>query len=277
MDTMVMNPLDEALDLLLDRKVPSDAASHIMYPERPIPDDIWIMHTGDYAMVWPDMFPKPAQGGFAILKPNVTIYDEIMEIVREGNWKKWLGWGTEEAHTGGFYGVETFQGLVPYYFHVLGPRQNHVVELNWCRYNHMNVEPRENVTDPETNVTKETCWNNREECEDCRDRKLEDVSTVHITICQKPWWCYPHDVNPKPDDKKRLCHQVLQTWFQWRSEMEASWGRTGLGSSTGEAMVAQFRGYCNGGGEDAYESIALPFGGPAANVSRISSDEKAAA
>jgi hypothetical protein len=276
-DTMVVNPLDDALDLLLDRKVPHNPASHIMYPERALPDDIWILHTGDYEMVWPDVFPKPAQGGFAILKPNVTIYEEIMDIVREGKWSKRLGWGTDEAHTGGFYGVETFQGLIPYYFHVLKTKPSRVVELNWCRYNHMNIRPKENVTDPETNVTKETCWNNRNHCEDCRDRKLEDLSSVHFTICQKPWWCEPHDVNPKQDDKKRLCHQVHQMWFQWRSELEASWGRTGRGSSTDEQLVSQFRGYCSGPGYFAYEPIKLPYGRLAANVSRASSEEKAVA
>jgi hypothetical protein len=269
LDTMVLNPLDEAIDLLLDRKVPSDAPSHIMYPDRPIPDDVWLLHTGDYEMVWPDVEPKPAQGGFAILKPNHTLYSEIMEIVREGIWDRRWGWGTRESSTGSFYGVETFQGLVPYYFHVLDERR-HVVELSWCRYNHMNVKPTEPVKFPGTNSSRETCRNNREECEDCRDRKLEEISSVHFTICQKPWWCEPHQLNPKLDDKMRLCHQLHQTWFDFRSEMEASWGRTGRGSSVEEKFAAQFHGYCSGNGEFAYEPIQLPYGRASSEVAKAS-------
>jgi hypothetical protein len=281
MDTMVLNPLDEALDLLLDGKVPADAASHLMYPERPIPEDVWILHTSDFEMVWPDVEPKPAQGGFAIFKPNRTIYSEVMDIVREGKWDRRWGWGpTRDSSTGWFYGVETFQGLVPYYFHVLKSRQNHVVLLNWCRYNHMSVAHTEPVEIPGTNSSKETCRNNREECEDCRKRKLEEISSAHFTICQKPWWCEPQQLNPKPDDKKRLCYQLHRTWFEFRSQMEASWGRTGRGSTTEDKFVAQFRGYCSANGEFGYEPIRLPYGRPVnkvTNESRASSSSKMAA
>jgi hypothetical protein len=259
MDAMVTHSLDDAIDLLLHRRVPTDSTL-LMYPERPLPEDIWIMYTGDYAMVPPDQELKPAQGGFAILKPNRTIYSDILQIVRAGKFDAKHGWGTDGAYTGWFYGVPTFQGLVPYYFQMLSP--GHVVELNWCRFNHMNVQPTWPIEVPGTNTTKETCYTNRDTCEDCRDRTLEEIYSVHFTICQKPWICEPHEVNPQPGDKWRVCHQVHQTWFEWRSEMERSWGRSGRGHAQDEKFVAQFQGYCRGAGGGAYQPIHQPYGRP---------------
>jgi hypothetical protein len=256
MDTLVINGLDDAIDLLLDRTVPANAASHIMYPNRPLPDDIWLLHTGDYETVSPDWKVKPAQGGFAILKPNRTVYAEIMNIVKEGKWSRRYGWGDKDGYfTGRFWGVETFQGLVPYYFQFLNDR---ALELNWCQYNHMSVGPKRVYKDQLTNATTEVCFT--KECVDCRDRKLEDLSSVHFTRCQKPWECRKHEVHPRPDDKLRLCHQFHQTWFEYRSEMERSWGRTGQGSSTDDEYVSQFRGYCSKFGRPGYEPIQLPYG-----------------
>jgi hypothetical protein len=126
-DTLVLNSLDGAMDLLLDRTVPPDASSHLMYPNLPIPDDIWILHTIGYAgAAFPDQEIKPSQGGFLILKPNRTIYSEIMDIVREGQFGEFWGWGTEKGpNTGWFYGVKTYQGLIPYYFQILHPVRGH--------------------------------------------------------------------------------------------------------------------------------------------------------
>jgi hypothetical protein len=130
-DSLVLKSLDEAIDLLLDGTVPpassginSDPASHIMHysPDdrrSTIPDDVWILYTPDYAMVDPSQDLKPAQGGFAIFKPNRTIYEQIMDIVREGKIEAEYGWGTPELNTDMFYGVKTFQGLLPYYFQLV--------------------------------------------------------------------------------------------------------------------------------------------------------------
>lgn len=255
-DTMVLQSLDEAIDLLLDRTVPEDAPSHIMdYPDRPIPDDVWLLYTADYAMVDPDQQLKPVQGGFAIFKPNGTIYEEMKEIVLEGKFEQYYGWGDPDGpHTGWFWGVSTFQGLMPYYFHILNP--GHSIEMHNCRYNHMNVEPTTKRKVPGSNQTQDTCWNNREMCEDCRNKKLEEISSIHFTVCTKPWLCEPHFID---DDKTRLCHESLATWYEQRAEMEVSWGRTERPIRAGDGIAARTVGYCSGSGPTAYEAIQLPY------------------
>jgi hypothetical protein len=266
-DALVLRSLDEAVDLLLDRAIPADAASHIMYhPENPVPDDIWVLFTNDYGIVEPAFPVKPVQGGFAILKPNRTIYEEIVDIVREGNFNRSFGWGTREAHTGRFHGAQTFQGLMPYYFSILKRSKHHVV-LNWCQYNHQNVQPLSDWYDP----PNQPCWDGRKTCEDCRERPFESLYTVHFTVCKKPWRCRTDEDSHHPD-KVRLCAKTHRAWFAYRSEMERSWGRTGLGSSASSSnatLVEKFRGYCSGFGPrddkppavPEYEPIRLPYGG----------------
>jgi hypothetical protein len=275
MDALVLQSLDGALDLLLDGTVPAeDPASHIAFhPERPVPDDVWLLYTGDYEIVHPEVFPKPAQGGFTIFKPNRTIYEEIVNIVREGQWSHQFGWGTEQAHTTNHWGSQTFQGLVPYYFFILNP--GHSIELNGCQYNNMNTRPIWPDQDPGTiNVTSGRCLNDRDECEDCRDRTFDRLSSFHFTVCKKPWRCSdPLVPSPGQDYKQRLCREATQAWFDYRSEMEASWGRTGLGlHGTGgngnEALPVKFWGYCSRFGEPEqraeaapeYDPIRLPYG-----------------
>ena len=241
-DMIVLNPLDAILDLILESRRPTED-HHLMYPDRKIPDDIWLLYTNDYAMIVPGRNRKPTQGGFVVLKPNRTIYKEIVEIVLEGNYSR--GWG---GVTGKYWGSMTVQGLLPYYFQILHP--GHAVELNWCRHDNMNAPPRENGV----------CYNQQPECEDCRTRRIDEVYSVHFTNCQKPFTCHLLNVvHPKPE--KRLCQEMHLAWFQFRSEMERSWGRLGKGNGTG-VYETNFRGYCHRYGEIGYEPIRQPYGSP---------------
>jgi hypothetical protein len=265
-DAMVLNSLDEAIDLLLDRTVPRGAASHIMFhPERPIPDDVWLLYTADYANGGPfDIDSKdlpPVQGGFMIVKPNRTLFEDILEVVREGNIVDGRGWGTGDGpYTGWYYGAVTFQGLMPYYFHILNP--NHSIEMHGCRYNHLSVGPTISMGVPGTNRTEDRCFTNREVCEDCRDKNLDDLSSFHLTYCRKPWDCVPHWIDAY---KGRLCRQALRRWFDFRTEMEMSWGRPERNHSVaddGPEALYLSDGYCRGRGPDSYVPIRLPFDSP---------------
>ena len=101
-DTLVLQPLDRLFDFLLDStKVPNP--DDLMFIDKPamsgmntnvtIPEKIDLLYTTDYPIVEPDRFLKPTQGGFVVLRPNITIYNDIIEIVREGDYRFWSGWG----------------------------------------------------------------------------------------------------------------------------------------------------------------------------------------
>lgn len=254
MDMIVSNPLDDLFDLMLYNRHPL-VNHHFMRPDQELPRDIWLFYTNDYTITSPDVDVKPTQGGFTIVKPNVTIYNDIMSIVKKGNFSGRYGWHPRSDF---FYGSPTFQGLTPYYYQIVQP--GHAVELNWCRHNSGNTPPR---------TAQGKCFTNQTNCEDCRDMKLSDVYVYHFLFCGKPWMCDPDEERKLP--KHFLCHESHRQWFELRDEMMASWGRNPKNNDT--VAIAQSSndpppkeahlGFCHPGGVwGKYQPIRQPFGAP---------------
>jgi hypothetical protein len=111
-DTLLLKPLDRLFDFMLNTtKLPNP--DDLMYVGKPamaglntnvtVPKQLDLLYTDDYASVKPEHEPKGTQGGFVILRPNRTIYDDIMAIVIEGDFDLHGGggWG---GRTGVFFG-----------------------------------------------------------------------------------------------------------------------------------------------------------------------------
>lgn len=81
------------------------------------------------------------QGGFVLLRPEPKAFDDIMAIVRKGDWGG-QGWGKTGVGYG--YGGPTFQGVLPYYWqyvrHLVGTPA--YLEVDNCKYNVMNEMKR---------------------------------------------------------------------------------------------------------------------------------------
>jgi hypothetical protein len=255
LDVLILKPMDDIIDFMLQPKSvrrAKDAHTHshshlpLMWPEKPIPDDIQLLFTKDYNMVGPKRPDKPFQGGFFVLKPNLGVYQEFVNIVKEGDYHIKGGWGKK---VGPFYGGMTIQGLLPYFFEYLHP--GHAVELNRCVYNNMSDNPM-----VESNNKTNHCRTNQETCEDCRLRPKEDVVTFHYTICRKPWFCLSYD--NQLGQYFRLCREMFHEWYVYRSELEQSWGRSGRGE--GQFKADRFLGYCRHVGVDGYIPIEFPVG-----------------
>jgi hypothetical protein len=249
LDVLFLKPLDPLLDLLLDRKIPGD--EHLQWRNKTIPDDILLLYTVDYNMVSPDHGVKPVQGGFVLLRPSSAVYDDIVDIVRHGDFRPNGGWSGRMGNL--FWGGATFQGLMPYYFSVLVP--GYAVELNRCTHANMAMDPRHHVLKP--NATEYECLTQEETCEDCRHRSIDSIYSIHFTNCLKPWVC-PQTRDPK----YKVCRDFHHAWFAARSEMEQSWGRTGIGSNN-ITEPEHFLGYCDGFGRTAgYERLQAPYKQP---------------
>jgi hypothetical protein len=199
-------------------------------------------------MVPPTRKYKPVQGGFLVLRPDMDVYKEFVEIIREGNFQEGEGWGGEG---GVFYGSMTFQGIIPYYYDILHPGQ--AVELNRCVFNQMADNPKDKKTVDD--IPQGTCRTGEDECEDCRNRPVEDVVTAHFTLCQKPWLCLPqdHDII-----QQRLCRKLHHEWHRIRADMEKSWGRSEMGD--GDYQKEHFFGHCSKFGDTGYIPLQQPFG-----------------
>ena len=249
LDVLVLQPMDSLFDYMLaSDPAPLDS---LQWPDRPLPNVVNAFYTMDYNMVKPSIKYKPVQGGFLVLRPDQKVYEEFREIVRQGDFREGMGWGGE---VGPFYGAMTFQGLIPYYYEHLHPGQS--VELNRCIYNQMCDNPRTGRT--VNDVVSGDCRTGAEECEDCRSRSLEEVVTTHYTLCQKPWFCVPHKLDAI---QHRLCRKLTHAWYEVRSDMEKSWGRSGTGP--GSFDTEHFYGYCKAPQKNGYIPIAEPYGKPA--------------
>ena len=89
-DFMYVKPMDDLFDAML---LPHDSDEgkaarnkvELEYPDKSMPENIQAYLTRDYHQVIPGR--KAAfQAGFIVLKPNQNVFDEYLEIIREGNY-----------------------------------------------------------------------------------------------------------------------------------------------------------------------------------------------
>ncbi len=193
-----------------------------------------LLFTGDYNMIAGSPYP-PAQGGFLIVQPNIETFKEFQSIIRKGDHRPGSGWGGSKI--GNFWGGQTIQGIVPYYYNIL--HQGKALELNRCQYNCMVDNPYHKGTT--------RCLDRKPTCEDCRIADINKVSSAHFTICQKPWTCTFHS-NP---NNKVLCEKFHAKWFALRDEFEQ---HLHLDTSyrKQQTKYKDSLGMCKGYGDDKY-------------------------
>lgn len=204
--------------------------------------DYELLFTGDYNMKAGSPV-APAQGGFLVVRPSMEAFNEYKAIIKKGDHGPG-GWGG--SHIGNFWGGQTIQGIVPYFYHVHHPGK--AKELNRCEYNCMVDNPRRK--DSKGNDGK--CLDGKETCQDCRAQDGELVSSAHFTICQKPWTCTQH-LNPK---NARLCTIFHDKWFALRNEFETDLGIDTSYRAT-ETRYKNSLGMCSGYGDKKYNPIPI--------------------
>lgn len=130
----------------------------------------------------------PVQGGFLLLRPSERTFQNMIDIVREGDFRPGTGWAG--SHIGWCWGGQSFQGLTSYYYNRVDP-SNKVV-LDYCRFNAM-ASPK-----------------------DCEPTPFDEVYSAHFTVCQKPWDCRVSD--------KPLCREMIRFWWTVRKDLERKLG-----------------------------------------------------
>jgi hypothetical protein len=178
-------------------------------------------------------------GGFLVVRPSMERFEELKSIIRVGDYGHG-GWAN--SHIGNFWGGQTIQGILAYYYYSVHPGDG--FELNRCIYNCM-------VDNPYRGQTK-NCLNGADTCEDCRLQVLPNVSSAHFTICQKPWTCTFHS-NPR---NKVLCEQLHMAWFKLRDEYERL-NKINLSYRKLDTRYKESLGMCSGFGDNKYLPIPV--------------------
>ena len=177
MDFIVLKPMDVLFDNFFLADDATKYIPHAMWPaERQWQGRIETMFTRDYPM---GAHKRPSvrvgmQGGFWIVRPNQTAFDELLGIIRQGNFEG--GWYDGNVHYPGFYGAAMIQGLIGFYYGHYHPGQ--AVELDRCIHNQM----VDNPTDKQDRCFIQVDGH----CRDCRVENVTDVYSAHFTFCFKP-------------------------------------------------------------------------------------------
>jgi len=268
-DFALYKPMDILFDAILHEKdsPTGQAARQTLQLERPgeaLPDKIGAFLTRDWPQVVPGKWPAGYQAGFLVARRDPSIANEMVAVIKEGNYTEGWGYGHGWGNKGyaGWVGAMAMQGLVAYYYDHIRP--GNAVELNHCRYNHMGMDVRH----------KGKCRNGSNTCEDCMQTKMEDIYSMHYTMCRKPWLC---QAVGSPGGKKvgggrgsalntnsvnvDHCLEMAQQWHTLRSDLEASLleltdDEAIREGASGKYKPDVFQGHCDGDGEEHYLKIA---------------------
>jgi len=250
MDTLILQPLDDLFHSMLQTPQSTEARSRlpVMF-DTPLPNQIDAFFTKDYNMVQPGKPPDKVgvQGGFLVVRTSMEKYEEYRQIILEANFGPMAGWG--KLGYGGYFGAMQIQGLCSYFYGHVHPGTG--VELNRCNYNSMADPPKSKMN---------LCRTGQKECQDCRTTPMDQIYTVHYTICQKPWNCQNWD-NMQGDHSK-LCAKFHKEWFRVRFDAEISWYGEQIVKDRQSKQVQHkpdyFRGFCSRGGAKGYIPIQVP-------------------
>jgi hypothetical protein len=226
-DTLIVQPMDPLWDSLLlqdqddDEMLPSSHLASIQHhhsnkntntTSRQKMSSLDFLFTRDYHQQSQySTNPKHygVQGGFLVVRPNQTLLEELTDRLRNETFTK-KGWSNRGYS--GYWGASQIQGYLSY---VVGEYMyadtNRALELNRCLYNSM-------INDDPLDEHSGKCRTGEKICDDCRVTPWEDVYSVHLTTCRKPWEC-PFLRTPQP----LLCRTAHRAWFDTRRKLELEW------------------------------------------------------
>ncbi|CAB9509740.1 expressed unknown protein [Seminavis robusta] len=269
-DTLLLAPLDELLDAIYYDPATSEqgirARRHLVeaglvaptYPHtaqiQNVTTRIDAFYTKDYNIIRPGQESRVGvQGGFFVVRPNITRRDELIDMVKQGHF---VG-GRSVTESGWFssgygmhiWGAMTIQGLFAYYFDMI--LKNQAIELHRCRFNQIADNPRRSSHDrtgkyarpTPANASAEwydtTCRDGRNNCDDvqCQTWPLEDTRIVHYTYCKVPWGCMGIS-DPPMFWNDGVCRGMISRWFDIRTKLK------GQEEADGTYQPEIYNGFC---------------------------------
>ena len=183
LDVVLLQPLNDALDVLIHQSIPALQRLHLLARERHqfrvaaksqqqqqqqlLLEPLQAYIVRDYSAITSlqslyqlrpnlksntythkDYRILPVQGGFFVVKPNRTVLQELVEIVHRGHYTRTGAWGGVMDPR--FWGMPQIQGLLAYYYTFVRPGT--AMELHPCHYNTVVSFPTYQDDDPQSCV-----------------------------------------------------------------------------------------------------------------------------
>jgi len=200
------------------------------------------------------------QGGFIMVRPNITTRDALVDMVKSGKYYNGRGKNAGWFRSGygmHIWGSMTIQGLLAYYYSNIAKDTS--VELNRCRFNQIAENPRRSSFDKRgkyprgTPVSADAKFHDMEcrdreghNCDDvqCQTWPIEESFILHYTYCKSPTAC--GDLSWNETHKDHQCKRMFQKWFDVRKLISGDEYDT---MANGTYYPEWYRGYCRGEGE----------------------------
>lgn len=147
-------------------------------------DDVELMYTNS------TLPGELCSGGFLVVRPNLRAFNEILDVIRSGDYH-YNGKGWEGSGIGYYWGGETVQGVLPFYYLKKLPElhgiHNASKRLDRCIYNNQGSDL-------------------------CKDTNVEQIKVMHMTLCQKPFLC-------RKMKQKPICAAMQDNWWRFTNEL----------------------------------------------------------
>lgn len=251
LDTVLLKPLDNLFDRMLKpagRALPDVPTVH---PEAKDSKQIDFFYTRDYrydlnASMTRDASKRSVQGAFFVVRPNQTVFDDMLRVLKATGFSNEEGWDKKLYGTGDV-GAIAVPGFMSYYYGEHYPKDR-AVELDPCIYNTYAYDLRYYDDDP----TK--CRTGQATCDDCSATPYENIVSAHFgSMCHHPWKC-PKYVGSSGE--RPLCQKMHLAWHRVREQFDVVWNqaappRGGWGRNN-------TLGYCRGTGRRSFMHVPIP-------------------
>ena len=227
-DTLVLQPLDDAIDALMDDP---DATASFAF-DYPRSDQITGLNRG-------------ANAGLFLFKPSFELFNDLVDLYETSVYDPQLGWDIRGVVD--FDGALGFSGLVTHYY------QDHpFIELNKCEYSNQALDP----TNADGACRDASDSSAGAGCQDCRTHLFQNIRAGRYSEngCGHPWACHWDEAWDAPT--KTRCREYHKTWFERRIRWEDEFWIGGIPAvRNGTFHFDTFFGYCSEAGPGGYEHM----------------------
>ena len=100
LDSLILQPLDDLFDVMMNKTISIESQDKIpsMF-DKPMSEQINAFYTRDYNMVHLGHRHPGVQGGFLVIRPSMSDFNTLKDIILEGDFRQFAGWkGTVQLH-----------------------------------------------------------------------------------------------------------------------------------------------------------------------------------
>eukprot|EP01098_Paradermamoeba_levis_P007505 TRINITY_DN3104_c0_g1_i1.p2 TRINITY_DN3104_c0_g1~~TRINITY_DN3104_c0_g1_i1.p2 ORF type:complete len:172 (-),score=30.82 TRINITY_DN3104_c0_g1_i1:289-804(-) len=142
-------------------------------------------------------------GGFIVAKPSFEVFNKMKELIKKGDFRSGTGW--EGSGVGWYWGGQTVQGFVPFFFQKKMPAGSSKVLVR-CQYIHLGDESCKNFT-----LNKISIFNFGPKPFECPEFDFKTDRRV-VAQAHRIWW----EMIGKACEELKVKKPVCRGWHDYK-------------------------------------------------------------